>query len=587
MIRARRLCTTSAASLLAFALCACAGDADGPNRDDGSDVLPPVDLLRIDEGPARIESATAPDEYSIEIRFTSAFESGSPEEAALSAADTFVLDSSRGHRLTVLTADYDPASHLVRLETERQKLGVTYAMTFKTTTSEALGRLGLMRADIPSADTARLWANNFGAENFPSYEVVAERVAVGEHCVIYLEQGIGAKGIDEAVATFDERIYPIETELYGSAPDQDDNGKILLFGLNGNGYYGGYIFTGNTLTDEEAMTKWEYHSNEMEMVYVNIAAGEFDADVIVAHEFAHLLYAERHGALTPSFAYHNEGLAECAVHAVHDAHPWALPHFMNDPMGQIGKGLSLLDWGWGDYDYYAKAYIFWSYLAAQMGGTEAYGRLFELDGHPDAVAAFAEAELGVDFTTLQLDVLVATWLSTTCAECPQGGRYGFHGMLSFPHGAPPSAPLDTTNLELGPTAGTYLLFPGETTVDYPGDQGGNIRYAGIDWTGKVDLDAPFDVAGGALVVLNGSANPDMPFSSEPSGPIMPPDGGSASGESADGSQPSAPAAIPLAGVRALDRSWMHPPPLVPGQLGSIKRWRDRTSQGALPTAITR
>lgn len=556
MVRARRLCTALGSPLAAIVLSACAGSVDSPPRDDSDDRFIPVDREPTDEGAARIESSFAPDEYTVEIQLAGTF-----SDLALTSPETFVIESSRGRRLEVVAAEYEPVTGVVTLETERQKLGVTYDLTFATD-----GALQALSAHFPSADTARLWANNFGAENFPSYEVIAERVAVGEHCVVYVEQGIAVDGIEEGVRTFDERIFPIETGLFGDAPDQDDNGKILLFGLNGGAYYGGYFFTGNMLTEEEAMSEWGYHSNEMDMLYVNVATGDFDADVIVAHEFAHLLYAERHGALTPSHAYHDEGLAECAVHAVHGEHPWALPHFMDDPLGKIGAGISLLDWGWGDYDYYAKAYVFWSYLAAQLGGVEAYGTLFELDGHPDTLAAFAQAELGVDFATLQLDVLVATWLREPT------GRYGFRDLLSFPPGQPPAAPLETTTLELGPTAGTYLLFPGQSSVDYSGDEGANIRYAGIDWTGKVDLEAPFDIDGGALVVLNASADANQPGVTEPSGPVVPTEG--------------APAAMPLqSAYGAADRAWLHPPPLVPGRLDGIQQWRNRSLRAeARPSA---
>src|SRR4030043_1748336 len=98
------------------------------------------------------------------------------------------------------------------------------------------------------------------------------------------------------------------------------------------------------------MNMWGIHSNEMEMIYINTAYGSLYPVNVVPHEFQHLLYAERHNTDLEYWAYHDEGLAECAVHAVFGINENAVYYYLNDPDGMIRTGLSLVHWTWGLYD---------------------------------------------------------------------------------------------------------------------------------------------------------------------------------------------------------------------------------------------
>jgi hypothetical protein len=299
------------------------------------------------------------------------------------------------------------------------------------------------------------------------------------------------------------------------------------------------------LTDEDALQQWGRHSNEMEMVYINVAPGFFDAEVVLAHEFQHLLYHERHG-LSSEFPYHNEGLAECAVNAVNGFHPWALDYLVLDPQSQIAAGLSLIDWQYGNYDQYVLSYVFWSWIAGQLGGLSGYAELFHTSGHPSSIETFLQSELGIDFSTAQLRTLIASWI-----QAPSG-LSGFNGLLTWP-GAPPS--WSGGSLALAPFAGTWIA-PSSPSVDYPGTQGPNIVYAGVNGAGEVDLQAPFDVSGGVLVTLN--TRFDLgDFTPEPIG-LVPP-------------------APQLSEVKARDPSWRHPPPVHPSRFDELARWRSRTA----------
>lgn len=87
---------------------------------------------------------------------------------------------------------------------------------------------------------------------------------------------------------FDNRIYPMETEFFGSVAepgvDNDSRITILLSPLAENA--GGYFDTSNNYKKEQAP-----NSNEREMIYLNIAAlsDREKINAFLAHEFQHLI----------------------------------------------------------------------------------------------------------------------------------------------------------------------------------------------------------------------------------------------------------------------------------------------------------
>jgi hypothetical protein len=84
-------------------------------------------------------------------------------------------------------------------------------------------------------------------------------------------------------------------------------------------------------------------------------------------------------------------------------------------------------------------------------------------------------------------------------------------------------------------------------------------YAGVNAAGDVDLVAPFDVAGGTLVMFNQELDFIDP-TPEPSGFIPPVN-----------------SSVPSRVVLDRDPAWRHPPPVHPARLAELKRWRDRTA----------
>ena len=485
------------------------------------------------------EAVSAPDRYTIRLDL-----SWLPPNGIATEIERYEITGSHGD-LEILALEIDEDDS-VWLTTSEQKLGVTYTIDFDADSYRIV-------ETFPSADRVTLWAAAIGDPDVSQIEVTAERVAVGEHVVVYVEQGMEIGNVEDVIWFFDNKVFPIETSLFNAPPDRDGNDRILLLGVDGGATFGGYFSVVNSVTDEEALAKWERHSNEMEMLYINVSGGEMDSETIVAHEFAHLLYNESHDP-NEDWAYHNEGLAECAVHAVNGSHPRALKHYQSDPTYTIRDGLSLVKWSYGNYPQYAQAYVFWSYVASQLGGVEGFGELFRVNGDPEDMEAFFSQELGMDFDDAQLNALIATWV-----QAPSGVR-GFNSLLKL--GDKPQQA--TTNaLELSPFAGAFLA-PEAATMAYPGDQGPDVVFAGVDGDGVVDLEAPFDVEGGTLVVLNTSSQLDDPVS-QPTG-LLPYDG--AFDE-------------PARHVER-DPSWLHPPPFDPRHMDRTRAWQKRT--GALRAA---
>jgi len=507
-------------------------DDDNDTGDDDDDATPqPTDSDDI-----AIAEIDAPNETTVRVTL-----SGDPGDEQAEQADIYSLSSPK-HDLAIAAVDYNAVSRQVTLTTTKQALGLTYTLTIDPQDAKEA-----LTADFPAADTAKLWAVDFGDPGFAQYEVTAYRAAIGDKCVVYLEEGMNIDNTDDVVTKFDEQIYPTLTDLFVDPPDQDDNGRILIFGLNGNGYYGGYFSPVDTFSEEYAWSTWGSHSNEKEMIYINVEGGTLDEVNIVPHEFQHLLYNHRHGTYNEYWDYHDEGLAECACHAAFGVKQGAVDYFFYS--SAVAQGLSLVHWTWGMYDNYVQAYLWWTYLASRLNGVATYGELFDLDtGNPEEVNAWLTTELGVDFPTAQGQWYMANWIMDA------DGDTGYRGMMDWtPHTAPRVA-AGTTSVNLEPFAGALFTLA-ETSVSYPGTQGDNIVYFGIDGDNNIDDAEPFDIDGGVLIVFNENQQHVL-WPGEHSGPDI-----------------AATGARFVASPAAASPAWLDPPPVHPARLDALRAWR--------------
>jgi hypothetical protein len=287
----------------------------------------------------------------------------------------------------------------------------------------------------------------------------------------------------------------------------------------------------------------------MEMLYVSVpdAGYNYLPLQIVAHEFSHLLYNEEHPFGEEDWSWHNEGLAECAVHLVSGApNDYAMAVYF-DPGSDLAAGQSLVIWEYANYSQYAQSYMFFTYAASQLGGVGAYATLFDQPGNPASLSSFFESQLGRSFSQVQLDFLTAAWLGQS------SGPYGFNGLLSVP-ADPPTAPGGSAALL--PFTGVFLDEQG-ADLTFSG-AGPDVVHRAIRADGTIDDESPLDATGGVVIALNTS--PDATSTTpQPSGvsPLPAP------------RRPSVTTALSEL------KTWMHPPPVKPANRRLLDAWRAR------------
>jgi|GEM_PF-347555 len=498
-----------------------------------------------------LDGLAAPDRETLTFTFT-----GAPDAAAAAAPGTYAVTSDHGP-LDVTGVSYDPATRAARLTTTPQKLGVTYTVTVTPTTGEP--PVGTVLA----AETARFWISDPDDLEWSQVHAPAHRVAAGEHVVLYALDGEWLEDADGLAAEFDALIYPTMTALFPGPPDLDGNGRVVVVAVQGD--FGGYFNPLNQYPESLTLSRYGLHSNEMELLHLNPTIGSWAYGTTLAHELQHLLYHAVHELSDGYWEYHDEGLAECAVHVVYGANEMALQEYHWDPYGLIGQGLSLVHWTYAQYENYAVAYLFWTYVMAQLGeGLPGYRRIFDVpSGSPQVISGFLEEALGADLPITHLLSLAALW-----TQAPHG-PFGYDGTLSLGAGECPTVPAGTTSLALEPFAGAFFPLD-QSPVPYPGTQGPDILYLGLGAGGAVDQDAPFDVAGGALLVYNRAFDWET-WETEASGPGLP-------AVSHGGWYAPLIAPRPRLAGMTLRPDWSDPPPLLPDYVREWSRWRHRAAR---------
>ena len=524
-----------------------AAESDMPTEQDlpaENDSEPEADNASSWEDVA-IESVSSPDEKTVTVVFTR-----NPGNEASELSRYHISSSSTS--LTITQVAYNAGTKTVTLTTSKPKLGVTYTITIQTTPEKAS-----LQADFLAADTYGFWATDFSTEDYADYWLRAYRAGTGQYCVVYVEQGYSIQDIDDIVSQFDSLIYPKMQSAFATPPDFDGNeGRIVFLFLDGDDYYGGYFSPTNQYLNAKTMSWWGRHSNEMEMIHVNVTTYADTFGHVVAHEYQHLLYHDVHGLQYNYWEYHDEGLAECAVGVVFGSNDYALQVYYYDPRNYIRNGLSLTHWNYGLYENYAQAYMFWTYVAGRISGdVSAYSLIFNLgDGNPGEVGEFLQNQLGESFPVIQNEFQIANWLQQ------ESGIYSYNGLASWSSGYNRIVPQGKTSLDLEPYSAAYFKLSANS-VDYPNSVGSNIVYVGINGDGVVDKEAPFDITNGVLIVHNANEEYDA-WPKEHSGPDV-----ASTGKNKNEQK------FPVCEMIRLN-TLADPPPVTPDKRELLKKWRN-------------
>jgi hypothetical protein len=186
--------------------------------------------------------------------------------------------------------------------------------------------------------------NFYDAGNY--HEVVAELVAVGRHCLVYVDRDDNPGRfpralVNEAIEYFDEHVYPRATALLGRHRDVDRNGKFTMLFTHwlgklsdGKVSLGGFVRGGDFYRDLGPPL-----SNQCDMMYLNsrIQPGEHLRSLL-AHEYVH--------AITLSEHVFGSGDDESGI----DEEAW-----LNEAISHVAE--NLFGAGWTNLDYRVSTFL--------------------------------------------------------------------------------------------------------------------------------------------------------------------------------------------------------------------------------------
>lgn len=199
------------------------------------------------------------------------------------------------------------------------------------------------------------------SEKEPSRRTVSATLRrVSDHAYFFVEDGaeVADAGLDNAVQTFEEEVWPAVTGAFGPpALGIDGDPRVAVLHADLGGAVAGYV------SDEDAYPKEAVpDSNQREMVYLNLSVppGSASYTRVLAHELQHVIH-RRHDVDEETWV--NEGLSEVAAGLVGGGQSF-YNAFLDKPDTQL-NGWALLD---SSTAHYGGAALFFTYLLEQTGG---------------------------------------------------------------------------------------------------------------------------------------------------------------------------------------------------------------------------
>jgi Peptidase family M28 len=316
-------------------------------------------------------------------------------------------------------------------------------------------------------DVRPFWTVAQGPQLQPTQtQVRARLVREGRWVAVYQEEGYRFSTVGEAdeaaqiaaaVTTFDEVIYPQEVALFGSCPDLDANGKVILL-ITRLTRTQELFFPFDEMLEEEAL-RYGFHSNQGEILY---------------HTF---------GEQGNRANWNIRGLAETfhrLLHYSHDATETAWSTMLSNYMPFM-CGLASARLLWGDLDPDGRAHapadpwtergwslLFVQYLRDQLGPEG----LRDLVARPETgVTGLSRllAEQGDRRTPADLigDFAMACWLDDASFA---GGRFGFASVVPprpLPAARPTASRPTSGVVEVGVGGMAFLVVEGDGERSFP------------------------------------------------------------------------------------------------------------------------
>lgn len=309
--------------------------------------------------------------------------------------------------------------------------------------------------------------------------------AVSEHAYFFVEEGadVGDGEIDDAVAAFEESVWPAVTGALGPPPipGVDGDPRIVVLHADLGPAVGGYV------TDEDAYPRQVVpRSNQREIVYLNLSVRPLGSDGythVLAHELQHLNH-RRHDADEETWV--NEGLSEVAAALVGKREGF-YGAFLERPDTQ----LTAWEEGPASSAHYGASALFLTYLLEQTAGDVLELAAEQANG-VDGIRAF----LRTTGQTRAFEQVVVDWAVANFLDQPEG-PFGYRERdVSAPNSTLVEGP-GSGEGEVHQFAADYLEleaedFPGAPTFVFEGDAtapvlaGQSAASGTVWWSGRGD-----------------------------------------------------------------------------------------------------
>jgi hypothetical protein len=151
---------------------------------------------------------------------------------------------------------------------------------------------------INIGDTLQFWSVAYidWQPNPPIEQRVINAVCkeIGEQCYFFVDTEVNnhpsPQQIESLVNVYDTSFIPNLTQLYGPVPDEFDNNPRIFILIIPNEGWVGYFDPAHQMADSTVWQIWGKHSNQKEMIYLSDNVFSYGADVVLAHEFGHMLH---------------------------------------------------------------------------------------------------------------------------------------------------------------------------------------------------------------------------------------------------------------------------------------------------------
>lgn len=263
--------------------------------------------------------------------------------------------------------------------------------------------------------------------------------AIGVHCYVYVEKGqqLDDGKVKQVVEAFDNRVFPVDTQWFGSewSPGIDGDPRITLLLVDGLKDMDGFFDPEDEYTKEKCPT-----SNEREMVVLAISRLEsFDDFVsdLLAHEFQHMIHWNNDPREATWVDEACSGYAAVLFKQV----PFTVEYFLKAP------DRCLIDWDdtveWSNYGH---VFLFTNYLFRNAASTDEIRRRMMrtlVKSRKTSVSGFEEALAQGDIPISFAEVFRSFCAATHLNRSPEAddGSLGFDPFVAGKVGGMENNPL--------------------------------------------------------------------------------------------------------------------------------------------------